>query len=104
MDAESRTPRQEYQLWVEERIEEHKAGLTREELLELADEAVERLFQTDDDQYPLTEILLTDSVDSLIFDRLDLPSYRSWARRRRQARDQGPDPAPSSDGATRRAS
>ena len=74
------SPRSLYQRWVEDRIEDHKAGLTRDELLTLADEAVTQLFHTDDDQYPLTEILLRDAVDALIFRRLGLPTYRMWLK------------------------
>ncbi len=75
-----RSPRQRYNDWVQDRIEEHKASLTRDELLSLADRAVSELFDTDDAQYPLTEILLRDAVDALIFQRLQLPGYRRWLR------------------------
>jgi len=73
-------PRHRYLLWVEDQIEEFKASLTREELLQLADEAVQQLFDSPDGQYPLTEILLRDAVDALLFRRLGLPSYRQWLR------------------------
>ena len=73
-----RSPRQQYLRWVEDRIEDDKSSLTREELLSIADEAVSDLFDTDDEQYPLTEILLRDAVDGLIFRRLRLPGYRRW--------------------------
>jgi hypothetical protein len=66
--------------WVEDQIEEFKAGLTREELLNLAEEAVDCLFDAPDGQYPLTEILLCDAVDRLLFERLDLPDFRQWRR------------------------
>jgi hypothetical protein len=74
------SPRHAYLRWVEDRIEDYKAALTRDELLSLAEEAVTGLFDTEDGQYPLTEILLRDAVDSLIFQRLGLPSYRRWLR------------------------
>lgn len=74
------SPRQEYLDWVEDQIEDYKSSLTRDELLSLADQAVEELFDTEDGQYPLTEILLRDAVDGLIFHRLDLPGYRRWLR------------------------
>ncbi|HUG41865.1 MAG TPA: hypothetical protein VMM12_15355 [Longimicrobiales bacterium] len=77
MDAQI-SPRQQYVQWVEDRIEDFKSALTRDELLSLADQAVHGLFQTDDGQYPLTEILLKDAVDALIFQRLHLPTYRQW--------------------------
>jgi len=74
------SPRQLYLTWVEEQIEEFKTTLQRDELLQLAEEAVDQLFGTDDGQYPLTEILLCDIVDELIFRRLKLPSFRQWSR------------------------
>ncbi|NIP81049.1 MAG: hypothetical protein GWM90_18255 [Gemmatimonadetes bacterium] len=76
----SRSPRRQYLQWVEDRIEDYKASLTRDELLSLADQAVTDLFETEDGQYPLTEILLRDAVDALIFQRLGLPGYRRWLR------------------------
>ncbi|HSH44216.1 MAG TPA: hypothetical protein VK966_00035, partial [Longimicrobiales bacterium] len=57
------SPRQRYARWVEDRIEDFKTGLTRDELMSLADEAVNSLYHSDDEQYPLTEILLRDAVD-----------------------------------------
>jgi hypothetical protein len=80
MTAPDLAPRQQYHAWVEDQIEEFKAGLTREELLNLAEEAVDRLFDSPDGQYPLTEILLCDAVDSLLFVRLGLPDFRAWRR------------------------
>lgn len=74
------SPRQQYVQWVEDRIEDYKSALTREELLSLADQAVDGLYDTDDGQYPLTEILLKDAVDALIFRRLHLPTYRQWLK------------------------
>jgi hypothetical protein len=73
-------PRRQYQAWVEEQIEEYKTALTRDELLDLAEKAVEGLFTTPDGQYPLTEILLCDAVDALLFRRLNLPDYKQWLK------------------------
>ena len=73
-----------YQAWVEEQIEEYKTALTRDELLDLAEQAVEELFTTPDGQYPLTEILLRDAVDQLLFKRLNLPDYKHWLKAARQ--------------------
>jgi hypothetical protein len=80
MSEHSETPRQRYQAWVEEQLEEYKAALTRDELLDLAEVAVNQLFDSPDGQYPLTEILLCDSVDRLLLARLNLPSFRQWQR------------------------
>ena len=73
-------PRQQYQAWVEEQIEEFKTALTRDELLDLAEQAVEEMFTSPDGQYPLTEILLCDAVDALLLERLNLPDFRQWQR------------------------
>lgn len=73
-------PRKQYQAWVEEQIEDYKTALTRDELLDLAEQAVQGLFTSPDGQYPLTEILLCDAVDTLLFQRLNLPDYKHWAK------------------------
>jgi hypothetical protein len=78
MTAPTAAPRQLYNAWIEEQIEDFKASLTRDELLALADEAVVQLFDSPDGQYPLTEILLCDVVDALLFRRLSLPDYKQW--------------------------
>lgn len=80
-------PRQRYLAWVEEQIEEYKTSITRDELLQLADDAVQQLSETRDGQYALTEILLRDTVDALIFERLKLPSYRVWLDRPERQRE-----------------
>jgi hypothetical protein len=80
MSMPAQSPRQRYQAWVEEQIEEYKAGLTRDELLDLAEVAVQQLFESPDGQYPLTEILLCDAVDRLLLLRMNLPDYRAWQR------------------------
>jgi hypothetical protein len=80
MTAPAQTPRQRYHAWIEEQIEECKAGLTRDELLDLAEVAVAQLFDSPDGQYPLTEILLCDAVDRLLLARLSLPDFRQWQR------------------------
>lgn len=73
-------PRLQYQAWVEEQIEDYKACLTRDELLTLADEAVQHLVDAPDGQYTLTEIMVCDAVDRLIVTRLKLPTFRRWER------------------------
>jgi hypothetical protein len=93
----SHTPRQAYLAWIEDRIEDHKETLNRDELLQLGDEAVRLLFDSPDGQYPLTEILLRDAVDALLFHRLALPTYRQW--RRMCQKDTGARPLESTAGA-----
>ncbi len=90
MSAPRTAPRQQYQEWIEEQIEDYKAGLTRDEILELADVAVQQLFDAPDGQYPLTEILLRDAVDALLFRKLQLPDYRGWRRMRQKDTDPRP--------------
>jgi len=80
MTIPAETPRQRYQAWVEEQLEDYKAGLTRDELLDLAENAVEELFESPDGQYPLTEILLCDVVDRLLLARMSLPDFKQWQR------------------------
>ena len=80
MTAPQSAPRQLYQAWVEEQLEDYKAALAREDLLDLAEEAVQQLFHTPDGQYPLTEILLCDAVDTLLYRRLNIPDFKQWQR------------------------
>lgn len=80
MTAPTEAPRQLYHAWVEEQLEDYKSSLTRDELLSLADEAVQNLFSTPDGQYPITEVLLCDAVDMLLFTRLGLPDYKQWTK------------------------
>lgn len=80
MTTPSRTPRQQYHEWVEEQLEDHKAHLSRDDLLDLAEEAVQQLFDSPDGQYPLTEMLLCGAVDRLLAERLGLPDFRQWQR------------------------
>ena len=90
MTAPAAAPRQLYQSWVEEHIEDFKTALTRDELLCLADEAVQGLFDSPDGQYPLTEILLCDAVDALLFQRLNLPDYKQWSKQCRSDTEKRP--------------
>lgn len=80
MTARDAVTRQRYHEWVEEQIEDYKSTLTRDELLEVAEQGIARLFDAPDGQYPLTEILLCDAVDALLLERLRLPDYRQWRR------------------------
>lgn len=80
MSAPRTAPRQKYLEWVEDQLEEYKTTLTREELMDVAEEAVERLHASPDGQYALTELLLCDAVDALLFERLSLPDFRRWRK------------------------
>lgn len=72
------SPRQEYEEFVLQRIEDYKNQLSREDLLTLADESVQELEAGPDGQLVLTEVLMLEHVDRLIKKRLRLPGYRRW--------------------------
>ncbi len=72
--------KQLYLAWVEQRIEDFKDSISRDELLECADEAVQELYADPEGQYTLTEIVLRDAVDMLLFRRLGLPTYKQWLK------------------------
>jgi hypothetical protein len=77
-----RTPRslrQEYDEFIEQRVEEYKDTLPRDQLLEIGDEAVAEMQRTA--QFQLTELVLTEQVDAIIRRRLKLPSFRRWRER-----------------------
>ena len=75
-----RSLKHEYELYVEAEIENYKESVPRSALLAIGDEAVAVLEK--DPQLSLTEILLWEEVDRIIFRRLRLPSYETWRRRR----------------------
>lgn len=76
----ARSLRHEYELFVEEEIENYKESIPRSALLSIGDEAVASL--TEQPQFALTELLLAQEVDRIIFRRLRLPTYQTWRRRR----------------------
>jgi hypothetical protein len=74
-----RSLRQEYDEFIEQRIEEYKDTLPRDELLEIGDEAMAEIQKSQ--QFQLTELVLTEQVDAIIRRRLKLPSFRRWRER-----------------------
>ena len=81
-----RSLKQEYQEFLLQRIEEFKNTLTREQLLEIGDEAVRELEASAAGQYLLTEVLLLEHVDRIIARRLRLPSFPRWRQKHRTLR------------------
>ena len=81
-----RSLKQEYEEFMLQRIEEYKNTLTREELLEIGDEAVRELEANAGAQYLLTEVLLLEHVDRVIARRLRLPTFPRWRQRHRTLR------------------
>jgi len=83
MPPRPRSLRYEYELHVEAEIENYKESIPRHVLLGIGDEAVAALER--EAQLSLTEMLLCEEVDRIIFRRLRLPSYATWRRRRVKA-------------------
>ena len=81
-----RSLKQEYQEFLLQRIEEYKNTLSREELLEIGDEAVRELEASSAGQYLLTEVLLLEHVDRIIARRLRLPAFPRWRLKHRALR------------------
>jgi hypothetical protein len=75
-----RSLKHEYELFVEEEIENYKDSIPRVALLKIGDEAVATL--QSQAQFALTELLLCEQVDEIIAKRLRLPTYRTWRARR----------------------
>lgn len=76
----SRSLQHEYALFVEREIENYKESVPRSVLLSIGDDAVRALAAQQ--QFALTELLLVDEVDKIIFKRLRLPAYITWRKRR----------------------
>ena len=76
----SRSLKYEYELYLEREIENYKESVPRTVLLSIGDDAVSAL--AGQQQFALTELLLCDEVDKIIFKRLRLPSYTTWRKRR----------------------
>ena len=76
----SRSLKHEYALYLDHEIEDYKESVPRTVLLSIGDEAVRSL--GGQQQFALTELLLCDEVDKIIFKRLRLPSYNTWRKRR----------------------
>lgn len=82
----SRSLKHEYELFLEREIENYKESVPRSVLLSIGDDAVRAL--ASEPQFVLTELLLCDEVDRIIFKRLRLPAYATWRRRRLRLLDE----------------
>jgi hypothetical protein len=74
--------RHQYEQYVEREIEVYKDRVSRSAILKIADDAVRRLCAAE--QVTLNELVLCDEVDRIIAQRLRLPAFTTWARRRRR--------------------
>ena len=70
--------RQQYDLYIMDRIEHYKNSITREELLRQADEAMVDL--RGEEQFLLTEVLAQTVVDEFIKRRLGIRGFESWRK------------------------
>jgi len=75
------SPKQRYQEYLLQRIEDFKNSLPREELLKLGNEAVDEMQAPSEGQYFLTEVLMQEMVDRIIIKRLALPSFSRWRQK-----------------------
>ena len=82
----ARSLRHEYELYIEQEIENYKESIPRSAILAIGDEAAARLAA--EPQFVLTELLLLEEVDKIIFKRLRLPKYDTWRRKRRKLHDE----------------
>ena len=78
--SQPRSLKHEYELYVEREIENYKDSVPRSALLAIGDEAVRAL--SAQPQFELTELVLWEEVDRIIKQRLRVPSYATWRRRR----------------------
>lgn len=67
-----------YHEYVMQRIEAFKNSVTRDELMRLAGEATAGLHDSDEGQLVLTELLMGEVVDQLIFKRLKLKNQKKF--------------------------
>jgi hypothetical protein len=75
-----RSLKHEYELYVEQEIENYKDSIPRSAILRIGDEAVAVLRAAE--QFGFDELLLWAEVDRIIRGRLRIPSYATWRRRR----------------------
>ncbi len=82
----ARSLRHEYGLYVEQEIENYKESIPRAAILAIGDEAAAILAAQP--QFVLTELLLLEEVDRIIFRRIRLPKYDTWRRKRMKLHDE----------------
>jgi hypothetical protein len=70
----------EYAVYVEQEIENYKYSLSRQAMLRIGDEAVANLLGSPQPEFG--EIVLCSEVDRIIRQRLRIPVYTTWRRRR----------------------
>jgi hypothetical protein len=86
------SPKQRYQEYLLQRIEDYKNSLAREELLRLGNDAASELQDAPEGQYFLTEVLMQETVDRLIMKRLRLPAFAKWRQKFAKLREAQREP------------
>jgi len=86
------SPKQRYEEYLLQRIEDYKNSLAREELLRLGNDAAAELANAPEGQYFLTEMLMLETVDRLIMKRLRLPTLTKWRRKFAKLREAQREP------------
>lgn len=82
----ARSLRHEYELFLEQEIENYKESIPRSAILAIGDEAAAKI--ASEPQFALTELLLLEEVDRIIARRLRLPKYDTWRRKRLKLHDE----------------
>jgi hypothetical protein len=82
----ARSLRHEYALYIEQEIENYKESIPRSAILAIGDEAAAKLAA--EPQFVLTELLLLEEVDRIIFKRLRLPRYETWRKKRMKLQEE----------------
>jgi hypothetical protein len=75
-----RSLKHEYELYVENEIENYKESVSRPAILKIGDEAAASLRAGE--QFAMDELLLWAEVDRIIRKRLRIPAYDTWRRKR----------------------
>ena len=75
-----RSLKHEYELYVENEIENYKESVSRSAILKIGDEAAASLRAGE--QFAMDELLLWAEVDRIIRKRLRIPGYNTWRRKR----------------------
>ncbi len=75
-----RSLKHEYELYVENEIENYKESVSRSAILKIGDEAAASLRAGE--QFAMDELLLWAEVDRIIRKRLRIPAYSTWRRKR----------------------
>jgi hypothetical protein len=75
-----RSLKHEYEVYVENEIENYKESVSRSAILKIGDEAAAALRAGE--QFAMDELLLWAEVDRIIRKRIRIPAYNTWRRKR----------------------